>query len=84
MLEFYDLHLTEIEINKIIEKTKGKKNMEENLNNFQLLPLAYASNFRSGKIGSWEDEFTSKNKNTFKKNLGNTLIKLGYEKDLNW
>ena len=67
-----------------MDRTKGKKSMEENLKNFQLLPLAYASNFRSGKIGSWKDEFTSSNKNTFKKKLGNTLIKLGYEKNLNW
>jgi hypothetical protein len=84
MLKFYDLCLTEDEITKIVDKTKGKKSMEENLKNFQLLPLAYASNFRSGKIGSWKDEFTSNNKNTFKKELGNTLIKLGYEKNLNW
>ncbi|MDR3646391.1 MAG: sulfotransferase domain-containing protein [Candidatus Babeliales bacterium] len=40
--------------------------------------------FRSGKIGSWKTNFTQKQKNTFKKNFGQLLIDLGYEKDLNW
>ncbi len=45
---------------------------------------AYANTFRSGKIGSWRDYFTKQDKEVFKKAAGQLLIKLGYEKDLNW
>lgn len=40
--------------------------------------------FRKGQIGSWKKEFTPEQKELFKIYGGELLVKLGYEKDLNW
>lgn len=40
--------------------------------------------FRQGKIGAWKKDFTQEHKDAFKLLGGDLLIKLGYEKDLNW
>jgi hypothetical protein len=40
--------------------------------------------FRKGKIGDWPNHFNIEHKQTFKKVAGETLIRLGYEKDMNW
>ena len=45
---------------------------------------AIIQTFRSGKIGSWKTEFDSENIKKFKELAGESLIKLKYEKDLNW
>ena len=58
--------------------------MVENMNEYKFLPNAYASNFRSGKIGGWKNEFTENNISKFKKLAGNSLVKLGYEKNNDW
>lgn len=42
------------------------------------------STFRKGTIGQWREEFTDEQIEAFKENLGQELILLGYEKDLNW
>ncbi len=43
-----------------------------------------AGTFREGQIGSWKKHFSSEQKRLFKKKGGELLMKLGYEKDLNW
>ena len=58
--------------------------MKQNMYQSALLPWAMASNFRSGKVGYWKEEFTENNKNHFKNLVGDFLIELGYEKDKNW
>jgi len=40
--------------------------------------------FRSGKSGSWKNEFSQKHIDVFKQIAGDLLIELGYEKDLDW
>jgi len=40
--------------------------------------------FREGKIGAWKEYFTEEYKSKFKKNAGQLLINLGYEKDFCW
>lgn len=40
--------------------------------------------FREGKIGSWKKYFTQEQIELFKKEAGDLLIELGYEKDQNW
>ena len=45
---------------------------------------ALSSNFRSGKIGGWKEEFSKENISKAKKLLGNVLIELGYEDNLDW
>jgi sulfotransferase 6B1 len=40
--------------------------------------------FRSGKTGEWKKHFTPEHKKLFKDVAGELLIRLGYEKDLDW
>ncbi len=40
--------------------------------------------FRSGKVGGWKTAFNPENKDLFKEIAGNLLIRLGYEKNLDW
>ncbi|WP_088103463.1 sulfotransferase domain-containing protein [Halalkalibacter urbisdiaboli] len=40
--------------------------------------------YRKGEIGNWKQEFSQKNKESFKQVAGDFLIKLGYEEHLNW
>jgi len=40
--------------------------------------------FRSGKAGGWREKFTPVHKDLFKQIAGDLLIRLGYEKDLDW
>lgn len=40
--------------------------------------------FRKGQIGDWRNHFTEEHKQIFKEVYGDTLIKLGYEKDYDW
>jgi len=42
------------------------------------------SHMRSGKLQQWKQEFNEEHKALFKKLHGEDLIKLGYEKNLNW
>ena len=40
--------------------------------------------FRSGKIGGWKEHFNAEHKALFKQVTGDLLVRLGYEKDLDW
>lgn len=40
--------------------------------------------FREGKSNSWKEYFTEENKDLFKNFYGEDLIKMGYEKNMNW
>lgn len=40
--------------------------------------------FRSGKAGAWREQFSEENKRLFKDVAGELLIRLGYERDLDW
>jgi hypothetical protein len=40
--------------------------------------------FRSGRAGSWQEQFSDENKRLFKDVAGELLIRLGYERDLDW
>ena len=40
--------------------------------------------FRSGKAGGWREKFSDEHKDLFKQIAGELLIRLGYEKDLDW
>jgi hypothetical protein len=76
MLSFYGIELSGDMIDEILEKTKGTGNMVDNLNRMASLPGGLSSNFRSGKIGGWKDEFTEKNKDYFKSLIEEKSIKL--------
>ncbi|MFZ5809301.1 MAG: sulfotransferase domain-containing protein [Chloroflexota bacterium] len=40
--------------------------------------------FRKGKIGGWRESFTAEHIRLFKEISGDILIRLGYEKDMDW
>lgn len=40
--------------------------------------------FRKGAVGEWREFFTPRQKQWFKEVAGQTLIRAGYEKDMNW
>ncbi len=49
----------------------------------QMSPRKSAT-FRRGKSGTWKEHFTDHNKAEFKAIAGDLLIRLGYEKDMEW
>ena len=84
ILDFYEISLKDSTIDSIVQATEGKKNMKTNIGEAKILPWAFSSNFRSGKIGNWKEEFDQTNISKFKELAGESLIRLKYEKDLNW
>lgn len=84
VLEFYEINLHEELIDANIEAAKGKGKVKDNIVNSEVLPWGLSSNFRSGKIGGWQQEFSQASKALAKEKLGAALIEFGYEKDLNW
>lgn len=84
MLGFYGIDIKDCQIESIVKATKGKGKMLNNINKGTLQPWAYSSNFRSGKVGGWKDDFSSANIKYFKDQLGKELIKLGYETNNDW
>jgi hypothetical protein len=40
--------------------------------------------FRQGQTGDWRNHFVEEHRSTFKEVAGDTLVRLGYEKDLDW
>jgi len=40
--------------------------------------------FRSGKVGGWRERFSPQNTRLFKDVAGDLLVRLGYERDLDW
>ncbi len=61
-----------------IEREKAIDLLEESIN------PENSPTFRSGKTGEWKKYFNDEHKRVFKEIAGDLLIKLGYEKDLNW
>lgn len=83
-LMFYEIELSDEIIGRIVEVGRGRRNVKKNMDAAKVLPFAYASNFRSGKVGGWKKEFSDEHIKKSKSLLGEILIELGYEKDLNW
>jgi hypothetical protein len=54
--------------------SKGRKRGQEDPSSF----------LRKGVAGDWKNVFTEKDKQIFKEEAGNLLVKLGYEKDNDW
>ena len=44
----------------------------------------HSPTFRSGKVGGWKDKFTPEHKVLFKQVTGDLLVRLGYEKTMDW
>ena len=84
VLDFYEIRLDERKIETIVENARGKGDFKTNWQAALVLPYAMGTNFRSGKVGQWKDEFSDEHIQKAKEIFGETLVELGYEKDLNW
>lgn len=84
VLDFYKIELSDKRIDEIIEAAKGRGDGKKNKYASILMPSAYSSTFRSGKIGNWREELTDTEIEKCRKVLGPVLIELGYEKDMSW
>lgn len=74
---------------QLVELRKIANALHLNVSDEQLLEAFEASYgkgviFSKGKAGTWKDYFTDEHKELFKELFGDSLIKLGYEKDYNW
>jgi hypothetical protein len=88
LLHHYKIH--ESAQKKIIEKAriknplfwnKDKVHQSHHVNSSSIVTQDRKPVFKTDK---WRDIFTERNKEIFKENFGELLIKLGYEKDNNW
>jgi len=84
ILDFYGINLSSGRVDKIVEKASGKGTMVKNVEAAKILPRGFSSNFRSGKVAGWKEELSASHIKTCKELMGDALIELGYEKDLNW
>jgi Sulfotransferase domain len=79
-LRFRQARISKGELEKISAKlsfqslSKGRTRGDENTD----------SHYRKGISGDWENFFSSRLKERFKKEYGDLLIKLGYERDSDW
>ncbi len=69
-------------INKSLEF--AEQNSFKNKTGRKLGQTAKKSHLRSGRLEQWKEVYTDKHKEYFKKRYGKLLIRLGYEKDMNW
>jgi len=84
ILDFYGLKFTDDEVKGMIGKAKARPDAKLNMMAAEILPDGYATNLRSGKIGTWKNEMSDTQKQRAKELLGEALIEFGFEKDLNW
>lgn len=77
VLEFYEIPPTVNLLNKMAAtQLKKEVDVKKSLKN--------GITKRKGIVGDWKNNFTNIHKDYFKKNAGELLIMLGYEKDLEW
>jgi len=78
IIKHFDIQISDKRIKKIIRLNKfSRLKNKENLSRRKGF-------FRKGKTGDWKNYFDDEIKEKFKNNTGEILIKLGYEKNLNW
>lgn len=81
ILDFYNIDIKKKTLTKLIYKTNNiSKNFGKSLNKFP----GNKSTFRSGNKKSWVNELSIDQKLLIKDILGEVLIDLGYEKNLDW
>lgn len=81
ILNFYGINLPEEKIEGIVQKVASQTKFDLK-QNFQ--KKHNKSTARKGIIGDWRNHFNEEHIRYFKEKSGQHLIKLGYEKDLNW
>jgi hypothetical protein len=84
VLDFYEINIPDNLIKKNILESIGQGEVQQNMSISKALPWALSSNFRSGKVGGWKNEFKPHHIKLCKEKLGVALVNAGYEKDLEW
>lgn len=87
ILDYLDINIPTRALQKSIKNYSHDKmqRMENNARNVEYLKKNKHIKFiRKGKVGQWKSIFTEKHIELVKKKYGDLLIKLEYEKDLNW
>ena len=80
LLEFLEVDARKKNVRRCIEAasfekmSEGRKPGEEDPSSF----------FRKGIAGDWKNVFNGRDRQAFKEEAGELLIKLGYEKDNDW
>ena len=80
LLEFLGAHSDEEVARQCVEAASfeqlsgGRTQGEEDSSSF----------YRKGVSGDWKNHFTDRDKRAFKEEAGDLLVRLGYEKDLDW
>ena len=82
VLRFYGIEMQGEAIDAIVEACSARRTARQNLTAANVLPDGYSSNFRSGKIGGWRDELSEAHIEKCRESLGDTLVRLGYERDV--
>lgn len=77
-----DAQLTEL--TRIADYIGWKTNKDELIEIAGKIYYTKSKTFRKGGQGGWKNYFTEYHKSRFKILLGNELVKLGYERDMNW
>ena len=83
VLLFYGLDFPEYQIREMMIKADaitrgGVDNLADRVK------VGRGANFRAGRKGDWRTHFSNKDVEVVKKYAGEQLIRLGYEKDMNW
>lgn len=87
VLRFLDINVSNALLKDIVERNRfarlaaGRRIWRTNLRSDS---GNVNSHFRKGVVGDWQNYFKPEHVAKFKKLLGNRLIELGYEKDLDW
>jgi len=85
MLDFVGIEVSREIINKAVEDSKFDRMKKIDQDAGRKYNLTGVKDFvRIGKSGTWRKEFTPDDIAYFKETAGDLLIKMGYEKDLNW
>jgi len=85
VFRFYDLEVDASIIDKMLQtQLKGEADIQKSLEGIENRIGGLKSTARKGIIGDWRNHFNSEHKTRFKKLIGEHLIRLGYETDLNW
>lgn len=69
---------------KVVEKCVESQNFEKGSRRKKGQEDSSSVRFRKGVAGDWRNVFTERDKEIFKREAGDTLVRLGYEEDGGW
>ena len=83
ILRFYNIDLSNQQIKEalVVADAMSRGGVDTLAERIQ---VGGGANFRGGRKGDWRSHFSERDVEVFKKRAGEHLIRLGYEKDMNW